>query len=104
MAEPDELIFHNGLSTAADRRRPGRLADASPELLPLLRQPASLGIEAARLGENTTLLLPERILHRLHDEQNADDNLRAARGVLTGFAISLGFWLLCFAAMGWFAG
>ena len=105
MAEPDELILGGSLATPTDRRRPGRIEDANPELIPLLRQPVPLGIEAALLGENATLLLPDRVRHaphHLHQEQH--DDLRAARGVMTGFAISLGFWLLCFLAMGLLAG
>jgi hypothetical protein len=103
MPEPDELIFDDGLSTLPDRRRPGRVSDVSPELIPLLRQPASLGMEAAQLGEHIPLLA-DCVLRSAGEHAGTADDLRSARGVLIGFAISLSFWLACFAAMGFMAG
>ncbi len=94
MVDSDDSAPGADLDSALERRRPGRNDSASPELIPLLRHPAAV-------AEHAAFLLPERILkHRLLAEHEDADDLRAARGVMAALAISLGFWVLCFLAMG----
>jgi len=96
-------------NTLIDRRRPGRVEAIHPELIPLLRHPLPTGSEADALRAETPPLeamsaepsLPERILrHQLGDVTEEPDDLRAATGVLVAIAISIGFWVACYTAMG----
>ena len=59
----------------ADRRRPGRIKNANPELIPILR------------GDGAPLP-PEKSF-----ESDDDDQLSGARGVVVGIALSAPLWL-----------
>jgi len=91
MAEREDALApaEDGL-VMRERRRPGRLANVSPNLLPLMRHagPLDLAHEAKGLGPVPLTFDPEDA-----------EPLRAARGVLLGAVVGLGFWLACFAAL-----
>src|SRR6185437_13990826 len=63
----------------ADRRRPGRPETVSPELIPLLRDPASVEV-------------PEHDAH-LHAPRNVRrDDMGPARGLAVALLLALPFW------------
>jgi hypothetical protein len=67
-----------------ERRRPGRLENVSPELIPILR---------------SNRPLPE--FPGQPDVPDHTDDLSSARGVLVGMAISIPIWCLIGAAAWW---
>ncbi len=69
------------LDTAPCRRRPDRLAEVHPSLIPLLR--GSVKLDAVDPGS----LLPE-------DLETGDDNLAAARGIMLAIVLSAPVWAL----------
>ena len=69
---------------SGERRRPGRLAFASPELIPLLR--------------GTRQVSPDPLEH----ESDGPDQLRAVRGLGLGLLCSLLLWALL-GAIAWLA-
>jgi len=84
-----EAAFGSQLTTV-DRRRPGRVQNVSPELLPLLRKPVPDAAEVEAL-----LLEPSA------DPQAApelgidvDNPLAPARGLLAAVALSVPMWLI----------
>lgn len=74
--------------TAPDRRRPRRLKDASPDLIPLLRNPTGIEIPPDEA------LAPE--LPR--------DELGAAKGIVVGLLLVIPFWLLVAWGIWWAIG
>jgi hypothetical protein len=72
--------------TAPDRRRSGRLEDVSPELIPLLRNPAAIEIP------------PDEPLALERDE------LGAAKGIVVGVLLVIPFWLLVALGIWWAVG
>jgi len=64
--------------SAGDRRRPGRVPYTNNDLIELLRDPATIGSVA---------------------EAPDEDPLRAAKGIATGVALSLGCWTAIGAAI-----
>lgn len=77
-------------NTLADRRRPGRMANVNPELIPLLRQShresASPSLETApgKVAEGQGISF---------DEQDADD-LAPARGIMLAIVLGGLIWLV----------
>jgi hypothetical protein len=71
----------NDAETMPSRRRPGRLNDVHPSLIPLLR--GSVSVDA---GE------PDPVL--LEDLETTADNLAPARGIMVAIALSLPVWAL----------
>ena len=70
------------LAEADDRRRSGRLEDVSPSLVPLLRfKPSPEQVEAEQSGPAVS------------DDAEDDDDLRVARGIAFGLAVSGLFWV-----------
>jgi hypothetical protein len=69
-------------STAADRRRPARVKNVSPDLIPLLRDPSGVEIP----GENPP------------GADKVQDALGAAKGIAFGLLLVIPFW--CFVALG----
>lgn len=86
----DGTPARSGLTTetAPDRRRPGRLKDVSPELIPLLRNPAAIEIPS------DAPLAPE----------HARDELGAAKGIVVGVLLVIPFWLLVALGIWWAVG
>jgi hypothetical protein len=83
-----------------DRRRPGRIENASPELIMLMRHPVPPGNEAALLADIPATELSELVREPGAFDMAAErDNLAAAKGVMTGIVFSLVFWLGCFLVM-----
>ncbi len=85
-AERDTLR-HGGAILPADainRRRPGRRGDVAPELIPLLRHRAPIGVE--------DLEAPDLRAPTLHDRDVVDD-LSTARGIITGILIAALLWI-----------
>ena len=60
------------------RRRPGRLKEVSPELVPLLRSPATADIHAPALSEA--------------DARFMEDDLAAVKGIMYALALSVPLW------------
>ena len=73
--------------TASDRRRPGR-TEVSPDLLPLLRNPAGAEIP----------------LDEPHVSGDARDDLGAAKGLVIGVLLAVPLWCLIAAAIWWAVG
>jgi hypothetical protein len=73
VAPPEAGASVSTPSVVTDRRRPGRLAQASPALIPLLRKPTQF--VDTELNSNTDPLAP-------------------ARGILVGLLLSVPFWAL----------
>lgn len=73
MVDGPELEAADGTVLKADRRRPGRLADVSPELIPLLR------------GQGTAVPNPDHAFGN-------PDQLHGARGVAAGVAVGAAIW------------
>jgi len=65
---------------ADDRRRPKRLNRVSPELVPLLREPAAAKLSAPLLGEMNV--------------PSYDDDLAPARGIGIGLVLSVPVWAI----------
>ena len=76
LTEPGEPRSSSFPEVVAERRRPGRPETVHPNLISLLRHPATL--ESAE-----TALVPP-----LHDD------LRPATGIVVGIALSAPFWAL----------
>lgn len=76
--------------TLRDRRRPGRITKLSPDLIPLLRNPSKIAPGS---------IDPETV-PALSDE---DDDLRPARGILVGGAISVLIWAVLITLLWWVA-
>jgi hypothetical protein len=72
--------------SAGDRRRPGRVPYTNNDLIELLRDPATIGSVAEA---------PAAAGFDAPDE----DPLRAAKGIATGVALSLGCWTAIGAAI-----
>ena len=70
MSDGPELETSDGIALKVDRRRPGRIANVSPELIPLLR------------GQ-----LPDP-----EQQFGNPDHLHAARGLVAGVAIGTALW------------
>lgn len=74
--------------TATDRRRPGRMEDASPSLVPLLRNPIAIEIPP--------------------DERPGTDYVRdelgAAKGIAVGLLLVVPFWCLVALVVWWVIG
>jgi hypothetical protein len=64
-------VAEGGLTTA-ERRRPGRIEEISPALLPLLREPNSINLP----------ITPAQ-----------DNDLDSARGILFGLLMSAALWI-----------
>ena len=60
------------------RRRPGRLKNVSPDLVPLLRSPATADISRPSLGEA--------------DTQFIEDSLAPIKGIMFAMALSVPLW------------
>ena len=60
------------------RRRPGRLKNVSPDLVPLLRSPATADIRGPSLGEA--------------DAQFREDSLAPVKGIMFAVALSVPLW------------
>lgn len=60
------------------RRRPGRLKKVSPELVPLLRSPATADICELSLGEADARLI--------------EDDLGTVKGIIFALALSVSLW------------
>jgi hypothetical protein len=73
-----------------ERRRPGRVAYQLPELIRLLRK--------AKVGSDAEVLPAH---HGSEIAAEADDPLRAAKGVATGVLLSGGLWVVLGTAF-WF--
>ena len=80
----DDLAGGPGVAggTAADRRRPARIKDASPDLIPLLRDP-------------TTVAIPP---DDAHVAAHMQDELGGAKGIAVGLLLVVPFW--CGVALG----
>lgn len=74
--------------TLHDRRRPGRILKPSPDLIPLLRNPSE--IDPASIDPDT-----------MPASSDEDDNLRPARGILIGAAISVLIWAVLITLVWW---
>jgi len=74
--------------TAPDRRRPGRLPDVSPGLLPLLRNPVAVEIPAEKAP----------------DAGYTRDELDAAKGIAVGIFLAVPLWCLIALAIWWTVG
>jgi hypothetical protein len=68
-----------------ERRRPGRPAEVSPELLPLLRyQPTPEGLDVAE---------PWPTWASVAEPRNGRDPLRAVRGIAVGVVLTAPIWV-----------
>ena len=76
------VVEHVSTVSASDaietRRRPGRLKKVNPDLIPLLRSPATADIRELSLGEV--------------DAQFVEDNLAPVKGILFAVALSVPLW------------
>jgi len=80
-AAPVSAVATATVSVAADdRRRPKRLNQISPELVPLLRDPAAAKLSAPLLGEMNV--------------PSYDDDLAPARGIGIGLVLSVPVWAI----------
>lgn len=75
----NERARSDGELVDQDRRRPGRIANASPQLIQVLRSPATIGPELA-------VFAPAPV------SDDEEDDLRSARGILAGAATSMLVW------------
>ena len=66
------------------RRRPGRLRNVSPDLVPLLRSPATANIREPSLSEANA--------------QFIEDNLGSVKGIMFAVALSVPLWA-CISAL-----
>lgn len=88
----DVKNFDNGalapssLLELTDRRRPGRVANVSPELVPLLRQPA-------------TIELPPAAPIYGADEYEEPHDLAAMQGITVAVLLSIPIWMMIRAAV-----
>ena len=83
----------------ADRRRPGRMDDPSPELLPLLRQ-SQLIAAGQTLAAEPELLEPADRPEDLVLKE--DDAVAPARGIAFGLMLSVPVWAgIWFALRAW---
>jgi hypothetical protein len=74
--------------TKTDRRRPGRLKFVNSNLIPLLRNSATLDVKAR----------PDQLpLWDVEDE--VDDSLNVMRGIAVGIALALPIWGMMIAAI-----
>jgi hypothetical protein len=71
--------------TVPDRRRPGRLKDVSPDLIPLLRDPIAIEIPS------DDALAPE----------HPRDELGAAKGIVVSLLLAAPFWFLIALGIWW---
>ena len=71
--------------TVPDRRRPGRLTDVSPDLIPLLRDPVAIEIPS------DDALAPE----------HSRDELGAAKGIVVSLLLAAPFWFLIALGIWW---
>ena len=76
------VVEHVSTVSASDaietRRRPGRLKNVSPDLVPLLRSPATADISRPSLGEA--------------DTQFMEDSLAPVKGIMFAVALSVSLW------------
>lgn len=79
------------LGRVVDRRRPGRMRDVSPELLPLLRSPTAPVTEP--LPETETPSAVE-VADRIEESSFVEDDLGAAKAIMFASIMAMPFWSL----------
>jgi hypothetical protein len=85
--DPNEEAHPSELDTAADRRRPGR-QDVSPELIPLLRGSAAVGVSLP--DDQDDYNEPDFLL----SEPHRSDPLSFVHGLKWAILVSAVAWLL----------
>lgn len=89
MVDVKEAAAQTSLEAASkDRRRPGRMDNVSPALIPLLRQNSNPADSSCLEGQDELLL-------------DSGDDLGPARGVVVGAALSLPLWAFIIYAGHW---
>lgn len=84
--------------TAPDRRRPGRPAHVSPELIPLLRNAATTEIPDDAVHASGAADVDQESFER------DADNLGAARGLAMGLVLGVSLWGIIGLAVWWLIG